>query len=90
MEKHYVSSHSTSLMFHADFVAQTSQGVCFVKKVFVWIGISLGALVVIAFIGLSVMAAVQRALYMARYARRTCIAATLKWATLLLMRASLR
>ncbi len=39
------------------------------KKVFVWIGISLGALVVIAFIGLSVMAGGPKdALYMARYA----------------------
>jgi len=39
------------------------------KKVFMWIGISLGALVVLAFIGLSVMAGGPKdALYMVRYA----------------------
>jgi hypothetical protein len=40
-----------------------------VRKTFLWIGISLGALVVLAFIVLSVMAGGPRdALYMVRYA----------------------
>jgi hypothetical protein len=40
-----------------------------VKKVFMWIGISLGALLVLAFIALSVMAGGPKdALYMVRYA----------------------
>jgi len=40
-----------------------------VKKVFVWIGITFGALVVIAFVGLSLMAGGPKdALYMVRYA----------------------
>lgn len=39
------------------------------KKVFKWIGISLGALVVVAFVGLSFMAGGPKdALYMVRYA----------------------
>ena len=40
-----------------------------VKKVFMWIGIALGALLLLAFIGLSVMAGGPKdALYMVRYA----------------------
>jgi len=40
-----------------------------VKKIFTWTGISLGALLVIAFVALSVMAGGPKdALYMARYA----------------------
>jgi hypothetical protein len=40
-----------------------------VKKVFMWIGITLGALAVLAFIGLSMMAGGPKdALYMVRYA----------------------
>lgn len=40
-----------------------------VKKVLMWIGITLGALLLLAFIGLSVMAGGPRdALYMVRYA----------------------
>ncbi len=39
------------------------------KKVFMWMGISLGALIVLAFVGLSVMAGGPKdALYMVRYA----------------------
>ena len=39
------------------------------KKVFMWIGITFGALVVIAFVGLSLMAGGPKdALYMVRYA----------------------
>ena len=39
------------------------------RKVFLWIGISVGALVVLAFIGLSLMAGSPKdALYMVRYA----------------------
>jgi hypothetical protein len=40
-----------------------------VRKAFVWIGISLGALVVLGFVGLSVMAGGPKdALYMVRFA----------------------
>jgi hypothetical protein len=40
-----------------------------VKKIFMWIGISLGTLLVLAFIALSVMAGSPKdALYMVRYA----------------------
>jgi hypothetical protein len=40
-----------------------------VKNIFIWIGIGVGALLVIAFIGLSVMAGGPKdALYMVRYA----------------------
>src|SRR6266568_4536403 len=51
------------------FLAQISCGVLEVKKIFMWIGISVGALLVIAFIVLSVMAGGPKdAIYMVRYA----------------------
>src|SRR5947199_4979972 len=51
------------------FLAQISCGVLEVKKIFMWIGISVGALLVIAFIALSVMAGGPKdAVYMVRYA----------------------
>src|SRR5436309_15847614 len=51
------------------FLAQISCGVLEVKKIFMWIGISVGALLVIAFIALSVMAGGPKdGVYMVRYA----------------------
>jgi len=70
VQKHYVRG-GMRLIFSSEFrlFEFVWRGSSKVKKISMWIGISLGALLVIAFVALSVMAGGPKdALYMVRYA----------------------